>query len=101
MTIDAGGYIVARESAIIGAGDTLLEAATQALEWLDDYDTPEALIQGLEQNAGDAQQKDARPWLHRASARLIESVEKGGTPEQWTLVDDIACTAEEAAALNR
>lgn len=101
MRIEAGGYIVARETGIIGAGDTINEAATQALEWLDDYESLEALIRGLEKNAGEAQQKDGKPWLHRASACLIESVERGGTPEQWTLIDEVACTAEEAAALGR
>ncbi|WP_456268286.1 hypothetical protein M1D97_13685 [Kushneria sp. AK178] len=98
--MDTSGYIIASDSAIIGVGETINEAAEQALEWSDDYDGVEALIEDMEGDLDKAHEEDGKPYLRRATAALIEAVEKGGTPEQWTIIDNIACTAEEATEHN-
>ncbi|WP_438766021.1 hypothetical protein [Kushneria sp. TE3] len=98
--MDTSGYIVASDSAIIGIGETINEAAEQALEWSDDYDGVEALIADMESDLEKAHEEDGKPYVRRATAALIEAVEKGGTPEQWTIVDNVACTAEEAIEHN-
>ncbi|WP_299256124.1 hypothetical protein [uncultured Kushneria sp.] len=100
MPMNASGYIVASDSAIIGVGETIKEAARQALEWSDDYDGVEALIEDMEGDLEKAHEEDGKPYLRRATAALIDAVEKGGTPEQWTIIDNIACTAEEAIEHN-
>ncbi|MFC0268966.1 hypothetical protein [Kushneria aurantia] len=101
MAIQSSGYIVVRETGIIGVGESITEAAGQALEWLDDYDSVEALVGALEKDVEKAHAADGKPYVRRATARLMEAVEKGGTPEQWTLVDNVACTAEEATRVSR
>ncbi|RKQ95858.1 hypothetical protein C7446_3044 [Kushneria sinocarnis] len=97
MTIESRGYIVASESAIIGAGATIEEAAGEALEWLDDYETLEALIADLRKTPETAHEKGAKPYLRRASAGLLKTCHHIGPPDSWTDRDGVACTAEEAA----
>lgn len=101
MSMDASGYIIASDSAIIGVGETIREAAAQALEWSDDYEGVDALVADMENDLEKAHEEDGKPYVRRATNALIEAVEKGGTPEQWTVVDNIACTAEEATTHSR
>ncbi|SFC24633.1 hypothetical protein SAMN05421848_0742 [Kushneria avicenniae] len=99
--MDVNGYIIASDSAIIGVGETIREAATQALEWSDDYEGVDALVADMENDLEKAHEEDGKPYVRRATAALIDAVERGGTPEQWTIVDNIACTAEEATTQSR
>ncbi|MFC0336669.1 hypothetical protein [Kushneria avicenniae] len=101
MPMDVNGYIIASDSAIIGVGETIREAATQALEWSDDYEGVDALVADMENDLEKAHEEDGKPYVRRATAALIDAVERGGTPEQWTIVDNIACTAEEATTQSR
>ncbi|OHV11503.1 hypothetical protein [Kushneria phosphatilytica] len=101
MTIEPRGYIIASESAIVGAGSTIEEAAGEALEWLDDYDTLEALITDLRKTPEAGHEQGAKPYLRRASAGLLKTCQHAGPPDTWTDHEGVACTAEEAAEETR
>ncbi len=93
MTVQAAGYIVYQSGfAIFGTGATPEAAEIDAQEWTDSGE--------IDADAGGSGEVNGEWYYLPATAALLARVEERGGTTDYSVVNGVACTADEEAALD-